>query len=122
MKTAILIGAVLLFGCDNSSQNEPLYLPETPVLTMSTQWGVVAFDFLRIRREPTKNAEIVSYLRRGAVVEVVSRTDGMDEVEGESAFWYRVFTDEGVLGWVFGAYLQVVDSKEGAEAVSRGES
>ncbi len=69
---------------------------------------------LRVRAEASNSSEVISHIRMGAVVEIIAKSDKEEEVEGESAFWYRV-NYGGLKGWVFGTYLEVFDSKSKAE-------
>jgi hypothetical protein len=60
---------------------------------------------------------VVRYLRRGLVLEIVSKTRKQETVEGETDYWYRISFD-GLQGWVFGAYLEIFDSEERADNFS----
>jgi hypothetical protein len=97
---------------------EQIDLPPTPVLTLSTDWAVVRSPFLRLRAEPLQKAKITAHLRRGSVLEIISRTEAKDTIEEQSAYWYQV-NYGGLRGWVFGAFLEVLDSKSQAERFAR---
>ena len=101
------LAVLALAGCTQQRLDINLQLAPTPVLTVRTERAVVTTESLRIREAPSQNAPIVSYLRQGAVVEVLSQTDTLVEVESERAFWFQI-SYEGVRGWVFGAYLAPV--------------
>jgi hypothetical protein len=89
-----------LVSCKKEQPVERIDLPPTPVLTLSTDWGVIRSPFLRLRAEPLQKAKITAQLRRG------------------SAYWYQV-NYGGLRGWVFGAFLEVLDSKSEAERFAR---
>jgi hypothetical protein len=124
-KFTILVFLVLspaclwLAGCSKPVAEEPINLPPTPVLSIRSSWGVVRSDILRIREEPFTKARTLTHLRRGSVMEILSRTDKKESVDERSDYWYQV-SFEGVRGWVFGAYLEVLDSKARAESFAAG--
>ena len=69
---------------------------------------MVVADSLRVRDQPSVRSEVLSYLRRGEVVEVLQRGEREEQIEGESGYWYEV-TFQGVTGWVFGSHLELID-------------
>lgn len=112
----LLLFVLLLFSCKEKTELT-IELPSTPVLTVGSTWGVVTSNYLRMRAQPTEEAEVLDGLTRGTVVEVLEATDRPETVEGETGFWYRVNL-EGLRGWAFGAYLETFDSRSGAEDLS----
>ena len=70
---------------------------------------------LRVRQDPSNQATVLSHIRLGAIVEVLTRSDKEESVENESAFWYRV-DYQGLKGWVFGTYIEIFDSRTKAES------
>ncbi len=89
-------------------------LPPTPVTSLGSQWGVVTSHFLRIRENPGRKAKILAHIRRGTVVEIITKTTKQDVIEKIKAYWYQV-NYKGLRGWVFGGYLKEFESK--AEAL-----
>ena len=115
---ALLLPALLpLAACGRRQQVERIELPSTPVLSIRSTWAVVTSPFLRVRSEPLANAPVLAHIRRGAVLEVLSRTDRREELEQTSSYWYQV-SYEGLRGWVFGAFLELVDSRARAEGLA----
>jgi hypothetical protein len=103
-----------LLGCGPRPVAEKIDLPSTPVLSIRSSWAVVNSPFLRLRQEPLAGSAVLAHIRRGAVLEVLSRTDQKEVLEDASAYWYQV-SYAGLRGWVFGAFLEIVDSKAKAE-------
>ena len=68
------IAPMPLISCKKEQPVERIDLPPTPVLTLSTDWAVVRSPFLRLRAEPLQKAKITAHLRRGSVLEIISRT------------------------------------------------
>ena len=58
---------------------------------------------------------MLSHIRLGAVMEVLSHADKEDTVENETAYWYRI-DYQGLKGWVFGAYVEMFDARNKADA------
>ncbi len=107
-----------LASCAKGKPVERIDLPPTPVLTLRSNWGVIRASFLRLREEPLQKARIVAHLRRGSVLEILSRTGAKETIEEATSYWYQV-NYGGLRGWVFGAYLEIMDSRNKAESYAR---
>ncbi len=115
-----LLGALALAAlgaCGRSGSSEQVTLPPTPVLSIRSTWAVVKSPLLRVREEPSSQATVLSHVRLGAVMEVLTRADKEQTVENESAYWYRI-DYQGLKGWVFGSYIEVFDSRSKADKFS----
>jgi uncharacterized protein YgiM (DUF1202 family) len=112
----LLLAALLasLVSCSRSGGTERVILPPTPVLSIRSTWAVVKSPLLRVRQDPSNQATVLSHIRLGAIVEVLTKSDKEDTLENESAFWYRV-DYQGLKGWVFGSYIEIFDSRTKAE-------
>ena len=112
----LLLAAVLIsfVSCGRSRGTERVILPPTPVLSIRSTWAVVKSPLLRVRQDPSNQATVLSHIRLGAVVEVLTKSDKEESLENESAFWYRV-DYQGLKGWVFGTYIEIFDSRTKAE-------
>jgi len=109
-----LIPLLCIASCGHEASQDRIVLPATPILSIRTNWAVVRSPLLKIREEPSSKAAVLQYMRTGAIVEVIARSDAEDTVEDETAFWYRINYD-GLKGWVFGAYLEIFDTRSKAE-------
>ena len=101
------------FSCARKDAYRELTLPATPILAVRGSWGVVDTNYLRLRADPTKSAEVLAGLTKGTVVKILSATEKKETVEDETDYWYRVSL-EGLEGWVFGAYLEIAESQSRA--------
>ena len=97
-------------SCAREAQRPEIRLPATPALSLRGQWGVVHSNYLRLRADPSKSAEVLAGLAKGSIVKILSLTEQKETVEGETDYWYRVSL-EGLEGWVFGAFMDITDSR-----------
>ena len=114
----IMIADAGISSCEKQEQIRPIQLPPTSVLKVQTTWAVINAPHLRLRELPTDSSRVVRYLKAGFVLEIISKTGTLETLEGEENYWYQI-TFDGLNGWVFGAYLDLFDSKEQADAASR---
>ncbi len=127
MRQPLVILLVLSFAlsaasCDSSSKYRGLVLPPTPVLSVQTYYGVVDFAYIRVREQPKLDAGLVTMLRGGTIVEIVTSSSTEQTIEGKRGRWYEI-QYEGRLGWVFGPYLKIFDSLDKARnAAEEGPS
>lgn len=114
---ALILAAPLaaFVSCNRSGGTERVILPPTPVLSIRSTWAVVKSPLLRVREEPSNQATVLSHIRMGAIVEVLTKSDKEETLESESAFWYRV-DYQGLKGWVFGIYIEIFDSRSKAQS------
>ncbi len=106
---------VALASCGRSTGSERIDLPPTPELSITSNWAVVTSPLLRVRDQPDNQAQVLSHIRMGAIVEVLTKSQNTDTVEGQVASWYRV-NYEGLKGWVFGSYIEVFETQAQAQA------
>jgi hypothetical protein len=104
-------------ACRRAETTVAISLPPTAVLSTRSSWAVITENLLRVREKPSKDAGVILHVRRGSIVEIVSRTEKEEEVEGGVGYWYLI-DYSGLKGWVFGAYLQVVASRAEAEKLA----
>jgi hypothetical protein len=104
---------LILAGCSGDSPYKGLKLPPTPVLTIQALYGVVDFAYIRVRSDPAPDAGLVTMLRGGAIVEIVTSSSNEETIEGKTDRWYQI-EYQGRRGWVFGTYLKIFDSLDKA--------
>jgi SH3 domain-containing protein len=111
--------AAVLASCGRSGSAEKVSLPPTPVLSIRSTWAVVKSPLLRVRDQPSSQGTLLSHIRLGAVMEILSRSDKEDTIENETAYWFRI-DYQGLKGWVFGAYVEVFETRDKADAYAAG--
>lgn len=90
------------------------------MLTLSAQQDEVRLDVgqakittvsaMRVRRAPQVNAEEVTRLKLGTVVNPVARSANQETINGKTDNWYRVNLPNGQTGWLFGGLLLDYDA------------
>ena len=110
----VLAAAAAGLGCRGRQSETTLVLAPTSVVTVEEQYAMVAADSLRVRVEPSVRSEVLAYLRRGEIVEVLEQGASEQRIGDNTSYWYRI-NYQAVTGWVFGAHLEMLDRSAGAE-------
>ncbi|MCD6121105.1 MAG: SH3 domain-containing protein [Spirochaetales bacterium] len=102
-----------LSSCKRKEEISTIPLPATPAFTIGTQWGVITSHFLRLRKNPDSKARILTHLRKGTLVEIMTKSTKREKIEGQDSYWYQI-NYNGLKGWIFGGYLKEFNSKNAA--------
>ncbi|TGL72418.1 SH3 domain-containing protein [Leptospira jelokensis] len=112
MKHFFLISLVFLIfvGCK-----------KTPTIEVG-QTVYISATVLNARKTPTLDGEKVGKVKLGDQVKVLERSEKETEIDGISAYWFRIQSPT-VTGWVFGGYLSVnkVESRDAMIAALQGD-
>ncbi len=118
----VLIAAIVLAsaGCQKEQGLTTIDLPPTPLLSMRESWGVITSSHLRMRSAPEPQAEVLTtfWNRREVVLEILSQSSEKAAIEGREGYWYQVSYD-GLIGWVFGGYVELHGTREEALRAAR---
>ena len=117
--TLLVLLTILLTCCGSKNDEQAFRLPATPILSIRSSWGVVNSNYLRLRAKPSTSSKVLDGLTKGTIVKILSTTEKKETVEDETDYWHRISL-EGLEGWVFGAYMAIVDSKSKAEEMAEG--
>jgi hypothetical protein len=63
-------------------------------------------DRVRLRNEPDLHSDIIMYLQKGEIVEILDKTTELQQIDDLESYWYKVKLDTGTEGWAYGAYLK----------------
>lgn len=122
IQRVLLIAAIVLtaVGCQKEQGLTTIDLPPTPLLSMRESWGVITSSHLRMRTAPEPQAEVMTtfWNRREVVLEILSQSTAKANIEGREGYWYQVSYD-GLIGWVFGGYVELHDTREEALRAAR---
>ncbi|MBB6478991.1 hypothetical protein [Spirochaeta isovalerica] len=112
----IALMALFIVSCSEETLKEDIAMPSTPMLTASSRWGVVSSSYIRITDENDRLNNIIATLRKGDILEVLSRES--DRENGSSGYWYEVRAGE-IHGVVPEGMIDLYDSREKAENASK---
>jgi hypothetical protein len=116
-RSAILFFLILLTSCRQEQEPVSLTIPPTPVLTSESPWGVSNKPYLKVLSAPDISSEVRGLLRRGDIVEIVSKT-GADD--GHS-YWLEIRSpDKEMSGWIPDSSMDVYDSPAQARTARDG--
>lgn len=74
---------------------------------IETYVSTLKYNGLPIRKEPLSTATMVFRLKPGKIAKVLSRDEKKTKIGGLEDYWYRILTEEGEQGYIFGYYLKV---------------
>jgi len=117
MKKKIKISILFLFlllSClrNNNLTTEEIILPPTVIPAELNQWGVVKYDYMRLREEPSDSNDIkYDILRVSSVVEIIIKGQEVKTLNNVSDYWYYI-DYEKKRGWIFGQFLEIYNSYE----------
>ncbi len=114
----ILLTVAPLVACSERDSVDRVDLPTTPVLSFRAGWAVVETGYARILTQPDPESGIVGHERRGAMLEILSKTNYTERIGDEREFWYQVRSDD-FSGWVFGSAVELYTSRQRALNASR---
>ncbi|MDR2480192.1 MAG: SH3 domain-containing protein [Treponema sp.] len=72
--------------------------------------AIVNDNFIRIRDQPGLDGKRIGGLNQGAIVSVFGRSQERMFLNGLDSFWLKIYADN-IEGWVFGAYINLLDSQ-----------
>jgi SH3-like domain-containing protein len=108
-----LIFVCMIYSCTQEKIADKILLPPTPIIFSQSNWGLVTARYLRIRERPSEESEMLGPIRQKDVFKIISKTGEPDTVEEQLDYWYQI-DYQGLRGWVFGAYIEILNSKEAA--------
>ena len=120
-KINILIFICVFFpSCEKKVEIQQVFLPPTHVLSMNANWGVIKSSHLRLREEASIDSSLKTtfWNRRNVVLEIISQTNKKEKIEDKYDYWYQVSYD-GLIGWVFGGYIDLYNSRDEAIRMAR---
>jgi len=80
------------------------------VITKDT-YGIILKGYTAMRIDPMIFAGIITGLNKGTSVQVLEKSKEKSWVGKTSGYWYKVKTNDGITGWVFGQNISIHFSK-----------
>lgn len=75
-------------------------------------YGIAEKDGLPVREEPDVLSRRIYRLKEGQILKILSRTGKAVEIGGLEGYWYQVYTEDGVEGFLFGSELSLFEYGE----------
>ena len=102
----VAVLAIAVIGASScSSDEDEIRLPETPILSGRERVVLAVEEYVRVYERPTRDARIMTHLRRGDVLPVEARTP--------DASWVEV-RQHDIQGWIEGETARSFSSREQA--------
>jgi hypothetical protein len=73
--------------------------------------GYINDNNVRIRNSPNTSSEILGQLNMGDYVTVIDTSSERVTVNNYDDYWYKVVTTDNIIGWIFGAYIELMDNE-----------
>jgi len=70
-------------------------------------YATVQSDNLRVRGSPSLSGKHLGMMQTGWRVEILERSAEKTAVDDMLAYWYKIKTEEGLVGWAYGYYLLI---------------
>jgi hypothetical protein len=70
--------------------------------------GIINDNRVRIRSGSNLNSSILGHVGQGDKVKITEQTESRQKIDDMEAPWLKIITMEGVEGWVYGAYVDIV--------------
>ncbi len=101
----IIIGLVFLTTCKKERLEEDEYV-DTDMI------GVIIRDKSTLRLDPILYSSIVSHIRHGEEVKVLTRSREKSWIGNTSDYWYRILHKGKIVGWTYGANIKVFSGED----------
>lgn len=69
--------------------------------------GVVNDGGVRLRLHPGTIEHILGQVDKGTVLKILEETAEKQTIGGQTAPWYKVKLPNGIVGWIFGAFVEI---------------
>jgi hypothetical protein len=70
--------------------------------------GVINDTRVRFRTLPNLSSGTLLFFNPGDKVEIVGKSEEKQKIGGMEAYWYKVRWEKRLVGWVYGAYINIV--------------
>lgn len=69
-------------------------------------------DNVYVRAGTSGEDKIMSVINKGEKIHIISKSDKTSVVHDVEDFWYNVELRNGIKGWIFGAYISILEEKD----------
>ncbi len=75
------------------------------------KYGLINGKIINGRKESSINSKVGYKFREGELVFYISKSEKMDNINGDTDYWYKVENQDGEMLWVFGEFIKILDPK-----------
>ncbi|AVV49792.1 SH3 domain-containing protein [Leptospira santarosai] len=72
-------------------------------------YGFVRGSSVNVRSDARLASDRVGLLKKGEVVNIESVSQTKEDIQNDSAYWYKIKSKNGLSGWVYGKFLMLYD-------------
>jgi hypothetical protein len=120
--TWLILGALFLTSCGNDPAEDPAVVEDAPLTEnreMEAPDLVANIDYLRVRKTPGQNGEIIATLSKGDKVKDLGEVSSFTTRVQLRGIWFdepwiKVQTESGETGWVFAGGLNFAMERSNA--------
>ncbi|MFH0977285.1 MAG: SH3 domain-containing protein [Spirochaetota bacterium] len=73
----------------------------------SDKIGIVFVDKTIMRVDPIIYSSVITYLNKGEILLIISKSDVKEKISNNEDYWYNVRFSRGLTGWVYGANIKI---------------
>lgn len=107
----LLLFVFLLASCGTETATSDQEIDAVDTGKFPTK-GLILTQGTAIRLQPLIFSSRIDQLDKGASVNVLSRSAKKSWIGNNSDYWYQVEIHKGVVGWMYGSNLQIVDTDD----------
>ena len=90
-------------------------IPDTSVKYKDSCNALIICDNLRIRESPNTDTKVIGKLQKWDKVTVTECTEQKDKIDNLEYPWYKIKTEEGIEGWIFGGFAKIYFTEDDLE-------
>jgi hypothetical protein len=79
------------------------------------QEAVINNTGVRLRTRPNLSSDTWTYLNTGDAIKILDRSPEKMKIGDMEDYWYRIRLDKRPEGWVYGAYVDILDPKSASD-------
>lgn len=75
------------------------------ILTWVEDISFITDDNVRLREGPGTSEPVIKVLKKGEMIEFLEISEEREFIDGYYDYWYKIKTQQGDIGWVYGMYM-----------------
>ena len=105
-----------IISCIDSNLEKEIII-DFSKLKKSSSSALIICDNLRIRESPNTNTDtkVIGKLKKWDKVTVTDCTEQKDKIDNLEYPWYKIKTEDGIEGWIFGGFAKIYFTEDDLE-------